>query len=327
MDTDHLLLPSTAEFFTRGQALAHGETDRSLRAALRAGAVVRLRHGAYARTSLVETLDDRSRHLLLARAALQQQRGEVALAGPSAALLHGFDVFGHDLDVVHLTRLDTGAGRREAGVVHHVVGRAAALRVQLQEGVLVVSPEDAVWQTALLSTLEGAVVTADSALHRHPGLAEPLRALVLRTRAQPRSRTARLALRIARAETESAGESLTRIACFRHGIPCPTPQHDVLDASGRLIGRADFYWEEARLLGEFDGRIKYERLLRKGQSSSDAVVREKRREDAMRSTSRGMTRFTWSEVQPDVAYRRMAELARELEVSRRLYVRVPAPRS
>jgi hypothetical protein len=316
-------MPSTAGFFTRGQALALGETDRSLRAALKAGTVLRLRHGAYARSSLVEALDERGRHLLLARAALQQQRGEVALAGPSAALHRGFDVFGHDLEVVHLTRLDKGAGRREAGVVHHVVGRAAALRVQLHDGVLVVSPEDAVWQTALLSTLEGGVVTADSALHRRPELAEPLRALVRRTRAQPRSRTARLALRLARAETESAGESLTRVACFRHGIPCPSPQQDVFDAAGHLIGRADFYWEQARLLGEFDGKIKYQRLLREGQTSSDAVVSEKRREDAMRSTSCGMARFTWSEVQPEVAHRRMARLAHELEESRRLYVRLP----
>lgn len=321
---DELLLPVTADFFTRAQALAAGESDRSLRAALRAGAVVRLRHGSYARSELVRDLDERARHLLLARAALHQQRGEVALAGPSAALLHGFDVFGHDLGLVHVTRLDLGAGRREAGVVHHVVGRAAALRTEVRDGVLVVSPEDALWQTARLSSLEGGVITADSALHQRPSLADPLRDLVARTKAQPHSRTARLALRLARAEAESPGESLTRVACFRHGIPAPSLQHDVLDPTGRRIGRTDFYWEEARLLGEFDGKIKYERLLRRGETSSDAVVREKRREDAVRRTRCGMSRFTWSEVQPDVAHRRMAQLARELEDSRQLYVRVAA---
>ncbi len=324
MDTRDLLLATGANFFTRAQALASGETDRSLRAALRSGVVVRLRHGSYARSELVESLDDRARHLLLARAALHQQRGEVALAGPSAALLRGFDVFGHDLDLVHLARLDGGSGRREAGVVHHVVGPAAALRVELREGLLVVSAEDAVWQTALLATLEGGVVTADSALHLRPSLAEPLRALVARTKAQPHSRTARLALRLARPEAESPGESLTRVACFRHGIVAPTLQHDVFEPSGRLLGRTDFYWEKARLLGEFDGRIKYERLLRRGETSSASVVREKRREDGMRRTRCGMSRFTWSEVQPDVAHRRMAQLARELEDSRQLYVRASA---
>ena len=43
----------------------------------------------------------------------------------------------------------------------------------------------------------------------------------------------------------------------------------------------------------------------------------------MRSTSCGMSRFIWSEVQPGSAHRRMAELAHELEESRRLYVRDP----
>lgn len=324
MTTDRLLVPTTSRFFTRGEALACGETDRSLNTALRAGVLTRLRHGAYVRTSEVADLDEDARHLLLARAAVAQQRGAVALAGPSAALLHGFDVFGHDLATVHLVRLDGATGRREAGVVHHVVGDWAALRVQQEDGVLVVSPEDAVWQTALLTDLEGGVVTADSALHRRPGLAEPLRALVQRTRAQPHSRTARLALRLARAESESPGESLTRVACFRHGIPSPDLQHDVFDASGRLLGRTDFYWEQARLIGEFDGKIKYERLRRLGESATDVVVRERRRESRMMSTSCGMTRFTWSEVQPDVARRRMAQLTHELEESRRLFVRVPA---
>ena len=192
--------------------------------------------------------------------------------------------------------------------------------MQVKDGVQVVSPEDAVWQTTLLSSLEGAVVTADSALHRQPGLAEPLKDLQRRTRAQPQSRVARLALMLARPEAESAGESLTRVACFRHGIPCPDLQHDVFDDDGHLLGRTDFYWAQARLIGEFDGKIKYEKLLREGESAADVVVREKRREDWLRGTRCGMSRFVWSEVQPDVAARRMARLAHELEQSRRLYV-------
>ncbi len=35
-------------------------------------------------------------------------------------------------------------------------------------------------------------------------------------------------------------------------------------------------------MGEFDGRIKYGRLLRPGQEAGDAVFEEKRREDAIR---------------------------------------------
>ena len=308
--------------FSRREALALGETDQSLRAALRAGAIVRLRHGVYARTALVTELDEKERHLLLARAAVLQQQGPVALAGPSGALFQGFDVFGHDLSVVHLARLDGGSARRETGIVHHQVSRSVARGVRVQDGLLVVSPEDAVWQVALMSSLEGGVVTADSALHQRPGLADPLAVVAGRSRNHPHSRTARLALRLARGESESVGESLTRMACFRHDIPAPVLQKVVTGRAGQRIGRSDFSWDEFRLLGEFDGRIKYERLLREGETTSQAVVREKRREDRMRATDRGMTRFIWSEVQPGSTARRMAELRHELEQSHRLYVRV-----
>ena len=320
---EHRASPSSStSYFTRREALERGETDRSLLSAVRAGTLVRLRHGAYARATEMAELDERGRHLVLAQAALAQQKGGAALAGPSAALLRGYDVFGHDLEVVHLARLDGGSSRRQAGVVHHVVQEAVKRRIHLCDGVLAVSPADAVWQVALLSTLEGAVVTADSALHLRPGLRHELQRLAAQTVHQPRSRVARLAMRLARPEAESVGESLTRVACFRHGIPSPDLQHDVFDDSGRLLGRTDFWWESFRHLGEFDGKIKYGRLLKKGEAPSDAVVSEKRREDAMRSTRCGMSRFAWFEVQPGATGRRMAQLAHELEQSRRLFVPV-----
>lgn len=320
---DHLSTPLIERgYFTRREALAHGETDESLHAALRAGVLVRLRYGVYAPALGLLELDERGRHLLLARACVAQQRGRVALAGPTGALFHGFDVFGHDLRTVHLARLDRGAARRESGIVHHRLGSAVALGVQAHDEVLVVSPQDAVWQVALMSGLEGGVVTADSAWHQQPDLTLPLARVVARSQYQPRSRTARFALRLARAGSESPGESLTRMACYRNGLPAPTLQHEVVDHTGRLVGRADFYWEQFRLLGEFDGRIKYERLLRQGETAADSVFREKQREDDMRSTLCGMARFVWSEVQPGSTARRMAKLRHELEQSRRLYVRV-----
>jgi hypothetical protein len=107
----------------------------------------------------------------------------------------------------------------------------------------------------------------------------------------------------------------------RYGIPIPDLQHEVVDDRGVLIGRSDFYWEDCRHLGEFDGKIKYLQLLRAGEAPSDCVFREKRREDAMRAGQRGMSRFTWSMIMPDSSRQTMTELARALDQSRRLYVR------
>lgn len=334
MDLAWEIVVGNGGFFSRAEALGCGETDRTLRQSVRRGEVVRLRHGMYAPADAHHKLDEPARHLVLARAVLAGQRGEVALTGPSAALLHGFDVWGHDLTVVHLLRLDKGAGRREAGVVHHRSAAEVVSGVGLHAGLLAVSPAHAVWEVARLSTLEGAVVTADSALHADStrasakagavddiSLADQLGALAERCVAHPRSRTARLALRLARKESESPGESLTRVGCYRHGIPAPTLQYDVVDEDGLYLGRSDFYWEEFRHLAEFDGRVKYERLLQPGESASDCVVREKQREDIMRGTLRGMTRMVWAEVMPRTAGQTMARLRRDLERSRTLYVR------
>src|SRR4051794_7387929 len=72
-DVDHRDDLPERDHFTRRDALALGETDQSLRAALRAGTLVRVRHGVYAPAWRVDGLDDRARHLLLARAAVAQQ--------------------------------------------------------------------------------------------------------------------------------------------------------------------------------------------------------------------------------------------------------------
>jgi hypothetical protein len=51
------------------------------------------------------------------------------------------------------------------------------------------------------------------------------------------------------------------------------------------------------MLGEFDGRVKYGRLLKQGQEPGDAVFEEKRREDRLREvTGWGMARLVWGDL-------------------------------
>ena len=64
------------------------------------------------------------------------------------------------------------------------------------------------------------------------------------------------------------------------GLPPPVLQWPVHGPQGRHVGTTDFGWPELGTVGEFDGLVKYGRLLRPGQSPGDAVVAEKRREDA-----------------------------------------------
>jgi hypothetical protein len=73
-------------------------------------------------------------------------------------------------------------------------------------------------------------------------------------------------------------------------------QLEVRRPDGALIGRADFAWEDLRLNGDIDGRITYGRLLRSGPDPGDAVVEEKRRDDAIREEGWGVVRWTWADL-------------------------------
>ena len=74
------------------------------------------------------------------------------------------------------------------------------------------------------------------------------------------------------------------------------------DRNGTVAGTSDWAWREYGLLGEFDGRIKYGRLLKPGESPGDAVFREKRREDELREmTGWPMFRLIWSDYDHPVA--------------------------
>ena len=82
----------------------------------------------------------------------------------------------------------------------------------------------------------------------------------------------------------------------RWGVGPSSLQFEVRGEGGLLVARTDFAWEEHGLLGEFDGRVKYGRLLRPGQQPGDAVFEEKRREDAVREEGWGVTRWVWTDL-------------------------------
>jgi Transcriptional regulator, AbiEi antitoxin len=314
------IIQASGGIFSRSQALDCGETDRSLAAAVRDGALVRVRRGFYVPADIYAAADPSAEHMLNARAAVASQRGRVALTGVSAAALHGFAIHDTPLDVVHLVRLDNGSTRREAGIVHHGSRRDIGEEIGSYEGILASVPARAVWEVACRSSLEGGVVTADSALHRSPEIKEPLDALHDHFALFPGSVKARTVMRLADGRSESPGESVTRVQFYRYGVPMPELQFLVIGSRNQLIGIADFYWDQYRHLGEFDGKVKYQRLLGPDESASDCVIREKRREDAMRSGGRGMTRFVWSDVMRRNARRTMTDLRAALDQSRRLYV-------
>ena len=112
----------------------------------------------------------------------------------------------------------------------------------------------------------------------------------------PGVRAARRAVAFADPRSESVGESVSRVRIHLDGLPRPELQYEIRGAFGQVIARVDFYWEEQRTVGEFDGRIKYgRRLLKPDQRVEDVVYEEKRREDAVRGEGHGFARWVWDD--------------------------------
>ncbi len=261
---------------------------------LRIGGTLRpLRRGAYT----VGELPDNpcARHALLVRASMAELCPAAVASHVSAAVLYGLPVWGIRLDRAWVTRARRSGGRRGTRV--HV--RTARLRpgeVTVVDGMVVTSPARTIVDLARSVPFEQAVVVTDAALAR--GLVDSVQLEIALRRAVgwPGAPAARRVVAFADGRAESVGESRSRVALLRAGLPAPVPQWEVIDAGGRLVGRVDFGWPELRTVGEFDGRLKYGRLLRAGESAGDVVFDEKIREDALRGEDLAVVRWTWADL-------------------------------
>jgi very-short-patch-repair endonuclease len=90
-------------------------------------------------------------------------------------------------------------------------------------------------------------------------------------------------------------------------LPPPELQFEVRNRYGDVVARCDFGWPQFRTVAEFDGRIKYGRLLRPGEAAGDAVFREKNREDMLRDLGWEVVRWMWADL------RNRREIAERLE--------------
>lgn len=103
-------------------------------------------------------------------------------------------------------------------------------------------------------------------------------------------------MRFADGRSGSVGESLSRVVLAELGLAPSTLQFEVRTTNGAFVARTDFAWEQQRVVGEFDGRVKYGRLLRPGQDPGEAVFEEKRREDTIRDEGWQVVRWTWPDL-------------------------------
>lgn len=288
-------------FATRAEALDLGVTDKVLTAERRAERLTRFRHGTYTTTSRWRALDAEGRHLLRLRAVIHRLGGEAVASHASAALLHGLPVWGVPLDRVHLTRVDDVPGRRQADVTHHV-GRLDPGDVVEAGGVPCVGPTRAAIETGLLGTPASFLPTADALLHAGLATRADLGRTWLAMERWPDRHKLSVAVRLADGAAESVGESRLRWILWGQGLPTPVLQYEVVDPDSDFRAYCDLAWPEHGVVLEFDGFVKYGRLLRPGQSVADVLVAEKRREDRIRElTGWTVIRVVWADLEHPTA--------------------------
>lgn len=164
------------------------------------------------------------------------------------------------------------------------------------DGLLVTSVARTVVDLARTTPLDRAVVPADQALRKRMVTRADLQDAVERSAHRRGNTAARRLVAFADECSESPGESRSRVAIARAGLPPPVLQQEIYSAAGVYIGRVDFWWAEYDTVGEFDGAVKYGRSLKPGQDPGEVVFAEKRREDALRRVVTGVARWVWDEL-------------------------------
>ncbi len=205
----------------------------------------------------------------------------------SAAVARGIPTYG-DIGRPCLTVPAGTALRTLAGVHLHRASLSADDWAEV-EGFRITLPARTVMDIAREHGVTAGVVAADYALHE--GLTDRSRLATAYEACAgwPGRRSARLTLLSADGRSESVLESLSRLHLAAGGLSAPEPQVEICDEYGNYLGRCDFYWDEFGVVGEADGRLKYER-------DPAAHLAERERERALEDTGLIVVRWGWSDL-------------------------------
>lgn len=289
--------PRSGPVYLRKTLIRQGHDDRSIARLVHDGVLRRTRRGAYVDKPRSSGLDAAGEHALRARAAVQQAKTRVVLSHVSGLPEYDAPTWGLDLSDVHLTRTDGRAGRHEAGIQQHC-GKILPGDVVARHGLEVMSPVRIALEVTTMGSAEAGLVVVNHFLHC--GIVSEDELLERYELMEHWPNTLRTGLVLHRADhrAESVGESRTLHLIHDAGLPVPTLQHPIFDRSGREVARVDFAWPELGVFLEFDGKVKYEKLLKPGQRASDVVIAERDRERMIcRLTGWRCIRIVWADLE------------------------------
>lgn len=228
--------------FTRAQARAAGLTDNQLES----DRWRRVFHGVWVPADMPDT-----RELRLAAARLViPDRG--VLCGLTAASIFGADVRRFDDFAVYVGFAKGERIRKRPGlaVCQETLDPSDITRL---DGVRITTPLRTAFDC--LRLLRGAerLVVADALTHLGLVDLDELRRYFASKRRLRNLRIGEALLDLVEPLTESPMETRLRVVLLDGGLPRPKAQHEVRTATGRLVGRLDLAYPEAKLGVEYDG--------------------------------------------------------------------------
>ena len=295
------------EFLYAADAERNGSGRHLLARRCKAGELVRVRPGVYMESSRWKIMPAWERDRATITAAAEQGHAPRILVQQSAALIWGLPVIGRSSRILFLAPAASHGKRR--GTLHWTP-RTLLEPTTLRDGLGLTSRAQTVLDMAAHLPFERAVPAMDQVLRpdatrRLPALnRNTLLHLAERLPDQAKRTRALNVITFADARSESPGESYSRAVLHLRGFPPPELQHEFHSASGRFLGRTDFYWKDQALVGEFDGAVKYGGNLppsargsrQPGTEARETLILEKRREDAIRATGVGFVRWAWADI-------------------------------
>jgi predicted transcriptional regulator of viral defense system len=253
--------PQLPLVFTHAQARRRGLSRHQIAQRVTSGLWRRLHRGAYCLASTWDAASPEGRGVLVAGAAQLTHTSSVpsAVSHASAAAIHGLPVPARLLGRAWLT-VAAGHGARthySDGLVQEVATLAHD-HVEARRGLRVTTLPRTVADCLRHLPLADAVAVADAAVHSGHLTLEALARAVEAQRSWPLAAAAQRALPLVDGRRESPLESRSAVAMHLYNLPMPLCQVEVRDRQGRLLGRADFVWPDAQVVGEADGKGKYQ---------------------------------------------------------------------
>lgn len=277
-----------------------GLEARVLTAAVRSGMILRLRRGAYVRSTVWKAAEPWTRDAMQLQAHFESTGGLSRYSHVSAARLHGCHVWNAGPMIHVATAYSNNLRGAGSDVRTHRMdlepSELATLKIADGREILATGLERTVLDCARILTLEQAAVIGDHALRKGASL-NNLRRLQDHSPVKRGSRRAMNLLDVLDGRSESVGETRTRLLLRSFGLTVFTPQFEIPTPGG--LFRADFADPEARLVIEFDGRGKYSDY----RPTDEALLAERRRENALVQEGWLVFRIDWNQLARPVELR------------------------